>query len=480
MRNLRLYYGGSEIPVWRTMLEKEGITDVSLSFVGVLRRVINLDEWLLKDKYPDSQNIFLDSGAFTVNKDQVKYPREDMQGVSAKYQDYITLNIDRVDLVSEFDALILGQEYIQQQREGFYSDLGDKFAPVWHSSTGMDELERLCATYSHVIIPETSLRGYDAKSTLSNLIGRYGVKFHGALTRMDLMQSVKWDSVGSTSWMSPAHYGDTTIWVGNELKRYPMKYRDQARSRHRVLFEQNGFDADKITADDRDEVLRLSLWSWQKFMEHINSNRVTTRPETPDAGNGEAPTDTVDQVLSVNRNGDMVITRKTVPIPIMGKPHSDENGPSEFTSRSDSMRRCNTCVLKSTCPGFQADSNCLYNMPVTVRTPADVKALQDGLIEMQAQRVLFMQMSEQLGGGYVDSNLSGEIDRLQRLIKAKHDSEREGFKITAEVSGPANSGMMSRIFGTDTAEAISRAEYPDVIQADSIITEKIYDADVTE
>jgi hypothetical protein len=476
---MRLYFGGAELPIWRKLLAQEGVTDVSLSFVGILRRVVNLDDWLLADKFPGTQNIFLDSGAFTVNKDTDKYPYGDVLGMSRKYQEYISLNIGRADLVSEFDALVLGQEYINQQREAFYNALGDKFAPVWHSSTGMEEFERLCASYSHVIVPETSLRGFDASSVLSNLIGRYGVKLHGALTRMDLMQTIRWDSVGSTSWLSPSQYGDTAIWVGNELKRYPVKYREQARQRHRILFEQNGFDADKILSDDREEVLRLSLWSWQKFMEHINS-RVTTRAETPGPGNTEPPPEPVDNILSVNQNGDMVITRKTVPIPIMGKPRSDENGEAEFISRSESMRRCNTCVLKSTCPGFQADSNCLYNMPVTVRTPADVRALQDGLVEMQAQRVLFMQMSEQLGGGYVDSNLSGEIDRLQRLIKAKHDSEREGFSIKMEASAPANSGMISRIFGNDTAEAISQAEHPVSIPADSIIAEKIYDADVIE
>lgn len=470
---MKLYFGGSEIPAWRNILAAEGVTDVSLSFYGMRRRVINLDDWLLADKYPESQNIFLDSGAYSVNKPDSGVTPAMAEELASLYQRYVSLNYGRVEMVSEFDALVLGHEWVLAQREAFYDELGDRFIPVWHHEHGgLEELERLCSAYSRVLITEAGINSLDSVAFLNNLAGRYGTKLHGALTRIELMKSIRWDSVGSTSWMSPKHYKDTTVWTGNELKRYPLKYKDQARRRHRSWFEQNGFDAQKIADDDDNEVLRLSIWSWRKFVDDINSRGVTTQQEARETGNSEMTPLVVDNQGSQPGNAVVLHRRETQRIPVMGT-QENADGDREFRSRSDSMRMCNTCSLRSNCPGFEADANCLYDIPITVRTPAQIRALYDGIIEMQSQRVMFMQMHEQLSGGYVDDNLSREIDRLQRLIKARHDFEREGFTLKVEASGSAQSGMISRIFGTDAAHKLSQAEYPAVLDADKIIEAEI-------
>ena len=470
---MRLYFGGSEIPAWRNILSAEGVTDVSLSFYGMRRRVINLDDWLLDSKYPDSQSIFLDSGAFSVNKPDSGVTPLMAEELARLYMRYVELNADRAEMVSEFDALALCHDVITRYRNSFYSDLGDKFIPVWHPEHGgFHELERLCSAYSRVLITEHGVNSLDNINILNTLAGRYGTKLHGALTRIELMKKIRWDSVGSTSWMSPKHYKDTTVWTGTELKRYPMKYKDQARRRHRSWFEQNGFDADKIANDDDNEILRLSIWSWKKFVEDINSRGVTTPPETMKTGNEDPGAPAVDTQGDRLGNAVVLHRRETTRIPVMGT-QENADGDREFRSRSDSMRLCNTCSLRNNCPGFEADSNCLYDIPITVRTPAQIRALYDGIIEMQSQRVMFMQMHEQLSGGYVDDNLSREIDRLQRLVKAKYDFEREGFTLKVEASGPAQSGMISRIFGNDAARQLSQAEHPVVYDADNIIEAEI-------
>lgn len=475
---MKLYYGGAELPIWRKLLAAEGITDVSMSFAGLSKRVVSFDKpWLIAEKFPDDQNIFLDSGAFSYNdaEEDKKLTRDELLELSGTYQMFVTSNIDRVTMVSEFDAVDLGEDYISGQRQEFYDGLGDKFLPVWHEGDGLEELERLCASYSRVAVTGAGIKDHRTINALNNFAGRYGVRLHGAGTKMDQMKSISWDSVGSTSWMSPSHYGDTAVWVGNELKRYPKKYKDQARSRHRTLFEQNGFDAELIIADDRTEVLRLSLWSWQKFMEHINGKRVTPQDETPDSENAETPPGAVDHQLSVSRNGDIVVSRETELIPNMGIRQDVQSGDMLYTTRSDSMRMCNTCFLKDKCAGYMPDANCLYGIPVSVRTPTQMKALQDGLVEMQFQRVKFMEMAEQASGGYVDSNLSGEIDRLQRLIKAKMEGESEKFSLKMDISRPAQGqpSLMAQLMGAKLTDQISRAEYPDTVDADAIIEAEI-------
>lgn len=472
---MKLYYGGAELPVWRKLLAAENITDVSMSFVGLSKRVVSFARpWLIAEKFPENQNVFLDSGAFSYNNDADSIT-DNLRELSQSYQNFVTANIERVTMVSEFDALNLGEDYILGQRQEFYDGLGDKFIPVWHSQYGLDELERLCASYSRVAIADTGIKDHRTINSLNNFAGRYDVKFHGMGTKIEQMKSIAWDSVGSTSWMSPSHYGDTAIWVGNELKRYPKKYKEQARNRHRTLFEQNGFDADKIIADDRTEVLRLSLWSWQKLMESINGTRVTTRAETPDFTDEESSPGTVDHLDTHSRNDVPPVTRETELIPNMGIRQDVQSGDMLYTTRSDSMRMCNTCFLKDKCAGYMPDANCLYGIPVSVRTPTQMKALQDGLVEMQFQRVKFMEMAEQASGGYVDSNLSGEIDRLQRLIKAKMESESEKMSIRMDLSRPAQGqpSLMAQLMGSKLTEQISRAEYPETVDADAIIEAEI-------
>lgn len=468
---MKLYFGGTEIPAWRTLLADEGVEDVSLSFFGLTRRVINTSSWLLADNYPAHQNIFLDSGAFSVNKPESSLSTQELEEFSSRYQDFVWNNIDRLEMVSEFDALTLGAAFIHEQRKLFFDDLGDKFAPVWHSELGgIEELERLCSAYSRVIIVETDFGNRDMTTVLNTIVGRFGTRLHGALTHTNLMQDIRWDSVASTSWMSSRHYHDTTIWTGSELKRYPLKYKDQCRTRHRSLFEANGFDADKIIKDEGNEVLRLAIWSWRKFVESINSRVVTHQAKTPLAENTELTQESVDHQLGVLRNGEISIRRRTEPMPLFFV-QENQQGEELYAPRSESMRMCNTCFLKNTCPGFLADSNCLYDIDLRVRTPAQLRGVLDGIIEMQLQRVIFMQMAEQQSGGPGDPNLSGEIDRLTKLITARQKLEEQGAFISIRAQGTGGPNIMEQVFGSQAAERLSAIEHPVSRDADEVIAE---------
>lgn len=468
---MKLYFGGTEIPAWRTLLAQENVEDVSLSFYGLARRVPNTSAWSIESHYPANQNIFLDSGAFSVNKPDCALSTQELEDFSSRYQEFVWDNISRLEMVSEFDALALGSAFIYEQRKLFFDDLGDKFAPVWHSELGgIEELERLCARYSRVIIVETDFGSRDMTTVLNTLVGRFGTRLHGALTHTNLMQDIKWESVASTSWMSSRHYHDTTIWTGSELKRYPLKYKDQCRTRHRSLFEANGFDADKIIKDEDNEVLRLAIWSWRKFVDHINARGVTHHTKTPVPENAELTQESVDHQLGVLRNGEISIRRRTEPLPLFFV-QENQQGDEIYAPRSESMRMCNTCFLKNTCPGFLADSNCLYDIDLRVRTPEQLRGVLDGIIEMQLQRVIFMQMAEQQGGGPSDPNLSGEIDRLTKLIAARQKLEEKGAFISIRAQGAGGPNIMEQVFGSQAAERLSAIEHPVSRDADEVIAE---------
>jgi len=491
---VELFYSGAEVPSWRTLLADTGVEHVSLSFMGLRRRVKHTDKWLLSDKFPDNQKIFLDSGAYTVNTaDEEKYTVGQLKDIAAAYIIFVQANIERIEFASEFDCLALGLEWIKAAREDFWDDLPDgKFLPIWHAEWGLEELDRLCQKYARVGIHQTAMGERNLEPTLKALVRQYGTKLHGvAMTKPDVMAAVPWASVASLSWMSPSQYGDTIVFTGKELKRYPKKYKDQARRRHRTLFTSNGFDAQKIEDDDRDEVLRLSIWSWQQLMKHLDRESTTTevvtkQPDTPVEGFTEVPGEAVDKAPGEMRNSTTTVAvperRELTTLPVMGldtlneKYIDGEDGQTKERSvplvviRSESMRMCDNCFLSAKCPAFLAGSNCAYNIPVTIRTKDQIQALQNSLIDMQAQRILFMKMAEDLEGGYADPNLSSELDRLQKMIKVKTELEQDSFSVKFEAKGTnGQAGIMSRLFGKEAGDQ-ARA-LPQEISADSMILE---------
>lgn len=483
---MKLYYSGSEIKSWRNLLDDQGIHTMALSYVGLSRRLKSTDNWKISSVYPEDADIFLDSGAYTFNREGAEFSVADAQAVAGSYMAFVQANIDSVSLVSEFDAQILGTEGIQNYRESFFNTLpSDKFMPIWHSEYGIHELESLCSLYEVVGIRQSEMRDTTLIPVFNSLIRRYNVRLHGvAITGKKMMRSVPWDSVSSTSWLSPSVYGDTLLWIPamKDLKRFPKGSKDKRRS-YRHVIEENGFDYSKIDADDPTELLKLSLWSWENFVRALTTNDLPKLPNSSENRGKE-----VDTLGSRNQNGELVsrepVRRDTVLIPLMGTRFQENTDTKDLEpilfKRSESMRVCNTCVLKDKCPGFKVDANCLYNIPLEIKTKEQLRNLQDTLLEMQTHRVLFMQMAEDLDGGYADPNLSQELDRLQRMIKAKTDAERAVFdmRITA-TEGNQSSGLMDKFLGKGNADKLRALESP--VRADDVIKDsEIYDAVVLD
>lgn len=472
---MRLVYGGGEVPSHRRYLAGAGITDISMSYYGLMRRGVKfVKPWLVAEKFSDDVKVMLDGGAYTMNRKDV--PEETLLQVSTGYESFIQLNRERVEAVIEFDALALGLEWIRQRREDFYDDLGGLFIPVWHAEWGLEELERLAATYSRVGLAQTALGDRDLVPVLNTLAERRGTRLHGlAMTKTDIMREVRWDSVGSTSWVSPMQFGDTFVWTGHEMKRYPKAYKEQARKRHRTLFTTHGFDAEKIAADDPAEVAKLSLWSWEQLLDDINSHRkpAASSPEpepvlpvsAPEAGTGN-----IDRPRQLLPGINLVAPR--------------EGAQPELGVRGESLRQCNTCFLRDRgCPGFKAGANCLYELPIEVKTKEQLRAVENGMIAMQTQRVMFMRMVEDIEGGFPDPNLSNEIDRLTRMIKAQRDGTAEKFNLNISATNrPGELGALSRIFGDKVAEAqaIDAPRPVDEMIRATEMGQEVFDAEIVE
>lgn len=483
---LTLYYLGSEIPGHRTFLAEQGVTNVGLSFVGLSRRVKFARPWVIADKFPEHQKILLESGGYSIRTNPDKY---DIPDLAEKYLRFVQDNADRVELITEFD--VPGTDHIQ---EALREAAGDRYVPVWHAEDGIPALEALGDTYGRVAVPQTSVGDRDIVSVLKRL-ARRGVKLHGtAMTKTATMESIPWDSVASTSWLSPMQFGDSQIWTGRELKRYPKDYKDEGRRKHRQYLKSQGFDVEAFEADKGNESLRVAVWSWERFIESINSRKKKIVTMSPESHEDEIPENDVPIVRTqLSTQGHEIATREPqerqllpgLAMTVVTRDELGENGEKQVREDNlmdvagTSLRQCDSCYIADRCPAFRPSAECAYEIPVQIRTRDQLAAVQDALIAMQFQRVAFMRVVEEAEGGYADPNLSKEIGLLEKMIdrKIEQESDVESLVITAKRRGQAQSGMIAQLFGDKASEAARALPAP--VDVDAVIAE-VVEADVVD
>jgi len=432
----KLFMGGAEEPGWRRLLIDNGARHITLSFRHLHRRLPKTKPFILADRVPDGVEIFLDSAAHNAKRNEA---REHSLTLLDDYVSFIKTNLDRLTLFSEFDALD-DMEWVQGQRERIWDGFPrDQFMAVWHAAHGVDELRRLADHYSHVGIPRADITP-GVVVLLRSLADT--AAFHAIGEADPDVLRHAFSSASTHSWLSATKFGETIVWQNNRLKRYPAKMKEQARRRHRMLFQGAGFDAAAIEHDDHDEVARFTIWSFLRLEEYLGSHRGRSTGDAPrmTPANVENGSVAVDGLPAPMRN-----SRVTLPV-LSGAP-----GKAPALLRAP-VRRCDACHVAATCPGFLGGAECAYDIPVEIKTKEQLLGLLQGVIEMQTQRVVFARFSEELEGGYPDANLSNEMDRLMRVIgQAKNiQDDRDFLEIT--MKSHAQAGVLSRIFGVKEAE----------------------------
>jgi hypothetical protein len=433
-----VYFNGAEQKGWSRLLVAEGVRNLGISFTYYHRKV-SRKNWVLPE-FPDGTSVLLDSGGFGANKNPD--PGVDWLRYEEDYVDFVEHNAGSIDLITEFDMLTLGLEHTQEMREQFWSRYEDKFVPIWHPQHGQEELEHLARRYDRVGIPGPALNDTNWLGPRINSLSRqHGTKFHGlALTRPDVLANVHFDTAASTSWLSPSKFGDSLIFDGQRLRRYPKRYKEQARRRHKMLFSKAGFDAQKILDDDPTEVTRFSIWSWLQWEQTLaERSRLTHRSNGHEPAFALEHLGPVDRRLPVKREG-------TAILPVAG---IEDDALTPAPDRT--IRVCNSCYVASNCPGFVPDAECAYRIPIQLRTRDELLVFMHGVIEMQSQRVMFGRFIEEVEGGYADPNLSNEIDRLMKLVTQLRDIEDNRDSLKINVEARAGAGMLSRIFGESPA-----------------------------
>lgn len=461
-----IIFSGVEVPSNRTLLERAGVQNVMLSYWGLRKRGLpKTKPYLIGEHFYPDMKVWVDSGA--IQADKANLSRQELEEYAADYEDFIALNYDRIEGWVEFDSQVLGLPWINQQRAAFQND--PKLWVVWHEEYGIPLLQQWGQQYKNVAIPGdiiesvTSLAAIVRKLILQN----NGVQFHALATaKPDNLRQIPFATASTLSWISPMRRGETIIWDGMKLVRYPKAMKAQARLRYKAVVEKAGLDFTKFVEDDTLEATKVAVWSYlqlEKIMDNNNKRIVSDNSDdtlyTGLMEIGGVPSDNSGtEVRKLERSEVAERDPQEMQLmPVFGYDIKtiieDVDGRDVLKdvpviqSNMSSLRQCNTCFVAANCPAFKPDTKCAYNLPVEVKSREQLKGLLTAIIEMQGQRVAFMRMAEEMNGGYADPNTSQEMDRLMKLVKSVKDMEasKEFIQITA--SRTSEGGVLSQLFG---------------------------------
>lgn len=468
----KIIFSGVEIPSNRTLLERANVQNVQLSYWGLRKRGLpKTKAYLIGEHFLPDMKVWVDSGA--TQADQANLSRQELEDYAADYEEFIALNYDRIEGWVEFDSQVLGLPWITQQRAAFEND--PKMWVVWHESYGLPVLQQWASKYVNIALPGSVIDSVTSLAGITrNLVAMHGTAFHGlAVAKPDNLRQVPLTTASTLSWLSPMRRGETIVWDHAKLVRYPKKMKAQARLRYKAVVERAGLDFTKFVEDDTTEATKVAVWSYLQLEKSMNNAML---PDNSDdilytglmemgggsSNNSGSEMRKVERPKVVQRDPQEVVS-----MPVLGykvkQVVDNENGVDVLKdsvlveSNVTSLRQCNTCFVSANCPAFKQDNTCAFSLPIEVKTPDQLRALNTAMLEMQAQRVMFLRYAEEMNGGYADPNLSLEIDRYQKMLKniKELDENKEFIQITAQRN--AGQGVLSAIFG-DRVQALKEQQ----------------------
>jgi hypothetical protein len=488
---MRIIYMGAEVPSNRVLLESTTANHVGFSYWRAVKRGLpKKSDFLLENYFAEDSYIYAHPGI----PKNTKLTAEELESFAVMYELFIANNIDRLTYFTEINGPFVSKQFVDQQRRTAWSEVPPgKFLPVWNQETGLRGLKAMVDSYLDIAISGEAIEADSQLASATRLHAvKDGTRFHAlGCAKPDNLRQVKVETASTLSWLSPMMHGETIIWDGTRLVRYPKKMKEQARSRYRHIYEKAGLDADKIFEDDPQEVCRLAIWSYEQFETKVNRMTNDEDDELLYDNNEWSEVEESGETTPAVPDNKGVQMRKLEPrnpdeianLPVFGYKTTtevDDHGVIQervsVESQGSSLRQCDTCFIASNCPAFKPQSLCAFKLPIEVKTKEQLKSLLNAIIEMQGQRVAFMRFAEEMNGGYADPNLSQEIDRLYKLVAQMQEkgSAKEFIRMTVERQGSA--GVLSSIFG-DKAQALR--ELPDgglnEVQTTEVIRKSIED-----
>ena len=135
---------------------------------------------------------------------------------------------------------------------------------MWNDPDDLERLSWLCQKHGKAAISDKAINGKTV-SKIRNAMTRWDAKLIAVSSKPDILETIPWDSALVGSWTSAVRYGETQVWDGHGLRRYPAQQKDSSRKKHRADIQRLGLDIDAIIQDDNNEVAKLAILSWKAW-----------------------------------------------------------------------------------------------------------------------------------------------------------------------------------------------------------------------
>jgi hypothetical protein len=448
---MRVYFGGAEKSMYSSMLLSAGVRRIGINLTHLsIPKKKQLD---LKTKYESSDLLVYTSEG---DEDVSRY-----DAFLRAYADDLTIIIGRPD----YDGAWLGEKYV----------------PLWNDAEDLERLNWLCQKHGRVAVSDKALIKHH-HNRLNAISMRWNARMVGLTSKPDNIENYKWDAVLINSWTSAVRYGETQVWTGHGLRRYPAQQKESARKRHKSDIERLGISYENVLADEVDAISNLAIVSWKRYEEHVLGGYDAAPPDVQqndddtESGNIIITPPHSGSLTNVENRGTSIVIpppekrneNEHLLLPVigvetltsMGSQTIDEYGESIEVAPEQTnvirysgalLRQCDNCYLASKCPAFKEHSECAFKLPVEIRTKDQLQAALRAMIEMQVSRVLFARFAEELEGQGLDVTLSSELDRAFEMIEKFKNINDTRDLVRFEVEARGSSGVLSRLFGQRAA-----------------------------
>lgn len=195
---VKIYFGGAEKGMYSSMLLSAKVSRLGINLTHLSipkKKVLNLSE-----KFKGSELlVYTSEGDEDVNR---------YDSFLRTYANDLAVVIGRPD----YDGAWLNEKYV----------------PIWNDGDDLERLNWICQRHGRVAISDKALAKHP-HNRINAIAIRWNATMVGITSKPEHIENISWDSVLVNSWTSAIRYGETQVWTGHSLRRYPAQQKDRDR-----------------------------------------------------------------------------------------------------------------------------------------------------------------------------------------------------------------------------------------------------------
>jgi hypothetical protein len=435
---MELYFSGAEQPIYLRQLHALGVKHIAISFFEWQRRHSNDD---IYKHIPPEIKVCITAGiARKQDIDFKTFTRDYIEFCEQNAEQSLVYGID-----SAFCPLPL-QRSVRDQ-------LGVLPNVVVFPIEDEDPRD-LANEYERIGINAT--RG---KAIPVNELKRIGATLYGSnITDPKKLRDARFAATTSTAWMGGLKFGELWVYAGGRLSHYKADALTRAVRARRLDIAALGVDPDLCAANNHEALTELAVISLQRMAEGLSKRRrdrdnphVATTSDSEGSTNQREHTVGLPIRSTVNAALDSFQSAQERPrtlLPIISIEEQIEGNGTVLGAGS--ARMCDSCSISEVCPGYKAQSVCVYNIPVEIKSREQWEQASTVILETQFKRVMHGAFAEQVDGGDLTPRVGQEMDRFFKMLGSIKDLE------TTPDNGAE--GPMTRFFRSVTPPGIGAGD----------------------